>query len=128
MKKALAICLLVSAVILGANPEKKITIQSYENSIKSLMAGLDSENYGLVTSSAYMLGELKAENAVIPLMKMLRNSEDEETRIVAALALYKIGTASSIHAVYQASRFDESKRVRKLCLRFYMDYQQKTDL
>jgi hypothetical protein len=87
--------------------------------LKSLLMGVNSENYGLRTSSAYMLGELEFSESVIPLMKMLRNEENEEARIMAAVSLFKIGDARGIFAVKQAIRFDDSERVRKMCEKIY---------
>ena len=93
-----------------------------ESTVSSLLMGLNSENNGLKSSSAYMLGELKVSSAVVSLMRLLHNDDSEEVRISAALALYKIGTPMSIHAVKQASKFDESKRVSKLAHSFYSEY------
>jgi len=90
-------------------------------SVKNLLMGLNSENYGLKTSSAYMLGEIKAEEAVLPLMHMLRTETNEDARIVAALALFKIDDPKGIFAVKQAIRFDNSERVRKMCSNFYYE-------
>ena len=58
----------------------------------NLLVGLNSDNQGLMVSSAYFLGEIKSEKAVIPLMAMLHSSESQAARQVAALALYKITT------------------------------------
>lgn len=88
----------------------------------NLLVGLESDNFGLKTSSAYLLGEIHSSKAVIPLMKILRSDKNEEARITAALALYKIGDARGIFAVKQAIRFDESDRVSKLCRKFYNSY------
>ncbi|HSD62599.1 MAG TPA: HEAT repeat domain-containing protein [Ignavibacteriaceae bacterium] len=87
--------------------------------ITSLLIGLSSDNDGLRKSSAYMLGEIKATEAVIPLMKMLRIEKNEDGRIVAALALYKINDSRGVFAVKQAIKFDDSGRVRKMCTNFY---------
>jgi len=93
-----------------------------ESTIASLMEGLTSDNLGLKASCAYMLGELKVTGATIPLMRILHNDVNEELRISAALALYKIGTPISIYAVKQAGKFDESERVNKLAQNFYTEY------
>ncbi len=89
--------------------------------VKNLLAGLESDNFGLRTSSAFMLGEIKAEEAVLPLMHMLTTEESEDARIVAALALYKIDNPKGIFAVRQAIKFDGSGRVRKMCTNFYCE-------
>lgn len=102
-------------------PTSKSLIIS-ESTIKTLLLGITSENYGLRTSSAYMLGELKLKEAVIPLMRMLHNEKSEQARIMAAVSLFKIGDARGIFAVKQAIRFDKSERVSKMCEKIYSCY------
>jgi len=92
--------------------------------IKSLLLGVESENLGLQSSAAYMLGEFCCDKAVIPLLKILHNSPYEEMRIMAALSLYKIGDSRGIFAIKQAIKFDDSKWVSKLCDKFYRAYLQ----
>lgn len=87
--------------------------------ITNLLIGLNSNNFGLRTSSAFLLGEIKADEAVIPLMTMLRKEKNEDARIVAALALYKINDSRGVFAVKQAIQFDNSDRVKKMCSNFY---------
>jgi hypothetical protein len=103
-----------------ANP--KANIQIKDNTVETLIMGLNSSNVGLKSSSAYMIGELKLTEAIIPLLRILHTEKNEELRIAAALALYKIGSPVAIYAVKQSIRFDESERVSKLCSSFYNDY------
>jgi len=117
--------MLITAFLIGtsnaaSNPKAKIQINN--NTVKTLIMGLSSDNIGLKSSSAYMIGELQLSEAVIPLLRVLHNEKNEEVRIAAALALYKIGTPLAIYAVKQTIRFDESKRVSKLCASFYSEY------
>lgn len=105
-----------------AHSRPKTTTHIPQNTVESLLIGLNSDNIGLKSSSAYMIGELQISKAVIPLMKMLRESDNEDLRISAALALYKIGTPLAINAVKQAIKFDESERVSKHCASFYNDF------
>ncbi|MFI5237494.1 MAG: HEAT repeat domain-containing protein [Ignavibacteriales bacterium] len=107
----------------GGNQNEKVI--SSQSTVSSLLNGLHSENLGLKTSSVFMIGELQISEAIIPLMKILRDDENVEARISAALALYKIGSPMSINAVKQSIKFDESERVSKLCANFYNDYQRK---
>jgi HEAT repeat protein len=79
----------------------------------------------LKSSAAQILGDIKSDKAVIPLMKILKSSDDENLRIVAALSLYKIQNPMGMFAVRQAIRFDESTRVRNLCLKFYLDSEKQ---
>lgn len=90
----------------------------------NLMSGLASDNKGLRESAAFMLGEEKVTRAVVPLMRMLRSSDDESSRIVAALSLCRIGEARGVYAVRQAVKFDKSERVRRLCAWFYNQHVQ----
>ena len=124
MKLALTILFLtiIAIATLDASVIPKAKVKITQNTVSSLIEGLNSENLGLKSSSAYMIGELQLSKAVIPLMKILREDESDEMRIVAALALYKIGTPIAIHAVKQSIRFDDSERVSKLCANFYSEY------
>jgi hypothetical protein len=88
---------------------------------KNLLIGLNTDNYGLKSSAAQILGDIKSNKAVIPLMRILKSSDDENLRIIAAHSLYKIQSPMGMFAVRQAIRFDESARVRKMCLNFYLD-------
>jgi len=124
MKLALTILFLtiIAIATLDASVIPKAKVKITQNTVSSLIEGLNSENLGLKSSSAYMIGELQLSKAVIPLMKILREDESDEMRIAAALALYKIGTPIAIHAVKQSIRFDDSERVSKLCANFYSEY------
>lgn len=91
----------------------------------NLLHSLESDNYGVRTSAAQILGDIKSTKAVIPLMRMLKSSDDEKTRIIAALSLYKIGSSMGMFTVMQSAKFDESARVRKMCENFYKDHYVK---
>ena len=111
---------LISSSNAVTNP--KTNIQIKDNTVETLIMGLNSDNIGLKSGSAYMIGELKLKQATIPLLKVLHNEKNEEIRIAAALALYKIGSPIAIYAVKQAIKFDDSERVSKLCASFYVNY------
>jgi len=100
----------------------RMNVQIKDNTVETLIMGLNSDNIGLKSGSAYMIGELKLKQATIPLLRVLHNEKNEELRIAAALALYKIGSPVAIYAVRQAIKFDESERVSKLCASFYSNY------
>jgi len=93
----------------------------------NLIMGVNSSNFGLRVSAANMLGDLKSTGGVFALMQMLRNETDERGRIVAALALIKIGDPVGIYAVKQTGRLDSNDRVRKLCALFYQEYQTQAN-
>ena len=73
-------------------------------------------------NAMFDLGELRSEKAVIPLMAVLHSDADETSRIVAALALCRIGDARGTFAVKRAAKFDNSEKVRTLSAWFYNTY------
>lgn len=100
----------------------KGNINNLENSEKTLLSAIESENVGLSISSIQLLGELNSNNAVLPLMKILHNCQNEGSRIAASLSLYKIGDKRGIFALKMAAKYDNSERVRKMCNSFYTQY------
>jgi len=96
----------------------------YQQAVQNLLIGLASENDGLRRSSAYILGDIKSDEAVIPLMRALKSGADEKTQIVAALSLCKIGDARGVFAVEQEARFNDNVKVRNSCSWFYDRYVQ----
>lgn len=116
----LSLLFTVSAIA-GETPDRAKVTFNREVVEANLLAGIESTNFGLRTSAAMMLGDLKSDKAVFALMNMLRNEDDERARIVAALSLYKIGSSVGLYAVKQQARFDQSERVRKLCTLFYQE-------
>lgn len=103
----------------SATIAKKATIE------KNLIKALETDNEGVMLDAAYYLGEYKCEAGIIPLMKVLNDSEKDGLRIMAALALAKIGTGKSLYAVKQNIYFDDSESVRRFCLQFYTAAKEK---
>jgi hypothetical protein len=118
---AVLLLFLASPSFAGEKPDLG-SPEKYARAEQSLLIGLQSDNLGLRESSAFMLGELQSEKAVIPLMAMLRGDEHESSRVVAALALCRIGDAKGVFAVKRATRFDESNTVQARCAWFYNQY------
>ena len=94
----------------------------YSKIENNYLAGLNSDNVGLRTSSAYFLGEMKSHKAVIPLLKLLKNGETEESRIVAALSLYKIGSGIGIYRIKGLAETDKSEKVKRVMNRLLKTY------
>ena len=112
---AAAILILFSSALYSQDSIKVVPKLSDEEIELNYLAGANSDNLGLQVSAAYYLGERKSTKAVIPLMKILRESESVEARIMAALSLYKIGDNRGVHAIKQAIRFDDNEQVKKMC-------------
>jgi HEAT repeat protein len=96
----------------------------YDLAVQNLLVGIGDEfnNDGLRRSAIYMLGQLKAEEAVYPLMNVLHSSPDERSRMAAAWALCQIGNSRGEYAVKQAVRFDKSAKVQMHCAWYYNTY------
>lgn len=113
---------LIGSTVLYANSPVKKKTSNREIIIEYLMNGIRSDNFGLRTSSAFLLGEFKSDEAVIELLSMLHNEESDDARIMAALSLLKIEDPRGIYAIKQAIKFDESERVQKMCEKFYYHF------
>ncbi len=107
---ALAIILALPAT--ASDLKKEIGEARYDLAVQNLLNGVASTNDGLRRSAIYQLGELQAQDAVIPLMRVLRSCADERCRVAAAWALCKIGDERGVYAVKQAVRFDDSQKVK----------------
>jgi hypothetical protein len=119
---ALGIMLVLPAGAGDKTKKKLLPPEKYEAAVANLLVGLQSDNAGLRKSSAHMLGVLEADEAVIPLMHMLRECSDSCGRLVAALALCRIGDARGVYAVKQAVRFDDCPKLRIAAAWFYNQY------
>jgi HEAT repeat protein len=126
MKK---LAMLLGAVLFvigtGANAQAvkdQIGETKYDNAVENYLVALQGDNDGLRRSAIYMLGQLEAKDAVIPMMKVLRNCKDAKCRIAAAWALSKIGNAVGVYAVKQAVRFDDNLKVKTHAAWYYNLY------
>lgn len=108
--------LLLSFSTTFANGQLKSEYSKIEN---NLLNGIDSENQGLKLSSAYFLGEIQSDKAIIPLLEILHSSDEYSAKQVAALALYKINSARGMFAIKQAIKFEENAQTRRICKILY---------
>jgi HEAT repeat protein len=121
--RAFAVSALLAAPALAGVEEELSQAPDRAAAVEKLVAGLCGTDRAKIQESAFALGEARAKEAVIPLMAMLHDGE-EPCRIVAALALSRIGDERAAFAVKQAARFDESPKVRTLAAWFYEQYVQ----
>ncbi len=106
----------VTSTFAGPNPNTRETIE------QNYIEGINSDNTGLKVSSAYFLGEMKSDKAVIPLMKILREDNCDGARLAAALALIKIGDARGVYLVKRSIDFNDCEKVRKMARHLYSAY------
>ncbi len=113
---SLLLLLLLSFTTTFAKEQNK---SEYSKVEKNLLEGIASDNQGLKLSSAYFLGEIKSDKAILPLLEILHNSDECCAKQVAALALYKINSARGMFAIKQAIKFDENEQTRRICTILY---------
>lgn len=89
---------------------------------ENLIKGVKSDNSGLQTSCAYFLGEMKSGKALIPLLKLVKHGATEESRIIAALSLYKIHSKIGMCQLNGLAKSDKSELVRKVFERICKKY------
>lgn len=103
--------------------------------VDNLETGLTSDNYGLRISSAYILSQLissktidadDASKTIIPLLKIMNSEENDEARIVAALALYRLKSERGLSLLKYAAEKDNSARFSRIGASFYNAYYQKS--
>ncbi len=122
MKKTLFIALIIASTFttyLFSSTPMRMSLEKEKMFIENLLEGINSDNTGLKISSAYFLGEMKSEKALLSLMSMLKTGGTEGERIIAALSLIKLGNEKGLFAVKQRIVHDPSPFVRQMCKQFY---------
>ena len=110
-----------------AQADKEVsTTSKYETIEANYLTGLNSDNQGLKVSSAYFLGNIKSEKAVIPLMKMFRNQKNDGAKLVAAWSLLKIGDSRGVFLVKRESELGNCDGINCMLHQLYEDYCLKT--
>jgi hypothetical protein len=85
-----------------------------ESAIKSLEMGIQSDNAGLKRSAIYLAGIYEIDAVVGVLIKQLKKESDPNTRVLIALALYRIGNEEGLDAIEELVKNDDNLRVRKM--------------
>jgi hypothetical protein len=86
---------------------------------ENLLMGLNSTNDGLRHGCALMLGNIKSTHAVIPLMALLKQSDNFKLRTAAAWALCKIGDPRGTFAVMRAVEFSDCCKTKLVCAWYF---------
>ncbi len=105
----LTMVLILTVFVGSAGLAKEMNDEEYN---QYLLKALKDKNLGIRSSAAQLLGERKVEAAVKPLTKMLKTEEHYAVRIVAAVALYQIGTDEVLSIFKERIKRDRNKTVR----------------
>jgi hypothetical protein len=119
----LAIMIFTGIAFSQANKEVSISGNKTE---ENYLSALNSGNEELKVSSAYMLGEIKSEKAVVLLMDMFRKEKDDGAKLVAALSLLKIGDARGVFLVKRSIELGEKNGITIILQHLYKDYSLRT--
>ena len=129
--KYLSILLLVVSVVIcstalasapSAGTDGKFTEEKLRQIEENLIACLASESPGVRTSAALTLKQLKEiapeyalSRSVIPLMVVVNNEGfDQNSRIVAGLALHQLGSDRGDYAIKWTGYFTDATRVKHI--------------
>lgn len=88
----------------------------------NLIAGLNSENEGLVKSSIYFSGKYKMTESVESLIKIMKKSDRNDMKILAAHALYEIGDLRGLSAIGELAETEDNSFVREECRTLYSKF------
>jgi HEAT repeat protein len=103
-------CAMFLILLIGSSAfAQKTSDQKYN---QYLINSLNDENIGIRTSAAQLLGERKVQEAVDPLIKMLKSEQQYSARIVVAVALFNIGDEKALPELKNAAKSDKDKCVR----------------
>jgi HEAT repeat protein len=108
----LTMMLLTAAALFAQEPTAYKTFS--KNDVANLVNGISSENTGLKRSAVYMAGKYVVHETENALIEALKSENNEQDRILIALALYKIGSYDGYEAVKELSKYDESMKVRRI--------------
>ena len=91
--------------------------------VKNLALGLTSDCSGLKKSCIYYAGFYEIEGMVEPLAEQFVKETNPNTRILIALALYKIGTPEAIKAVENLVKNELDPKVKRIGMAILHDFQ-----
>jgi HEAT repeat protein len=97
-----------------SNLTKNQTSEIPEAFIQNLAMGITSDCTGLKKSCIYFAGFYEVEGMVEPLANQLTKETDPNTRILIALALYKIGTPEAVQAIEKLVKNELDAKVKRM--------------
>lgn len=119
MKKLLLIMVLMFSVIFAGKFNISKEHPKFEQIEENLIHNISSENTGVLYTSILMLGDIKSENSVNKLARILRGEYPQEIKIASALSLAKIGTTYSKYIIKRVTDLTEDKKIAELLNKFY---------
>lgn len=98
------------------------------NAVKSLIAGINSENYGLKRNCIYFAGLYRIKEASDALEKVLLDKSVPENQILAALSVYRIDNDEVLARLRDYARVQENTEVKRMYLAVYKQHQDDSGI
>ncbi len=108
----------------------KMNAQEYnfsDREISNLVAGIESENNGLMRSSVYFAGFYKVKDAVASLVKKLETEDDPSNVILIAMAIYKIGDKEAMMKVLDTANNSYNPKIKRMLTAITLEYLNETN-
>jgi HEAT repeat protein len=109
-----AVLTIAVMVTLGVTGLMAQPVKFNDNHVKTLCQGITSENLGLRRSAIYQAGKYAVNGTCESLLTQLKVEDDPSTKVLIALALYKIGDEEGMEAVEFLAKNDSDKEVRRM--------------
>lgn len=94
-------------------------IELPKEAVANLLLGIQSDNYGLKTSSIYFAGKYKVIEAAQKLIKEINNSNDDDLSLMVAWSLFRIGDDSCCKELSKISNNHPSADLRAFCSKLH---------
>ena len=98
-----------------------------EKVVANLVMAINSDNAGLRKSAIYLACKYQINGTVDALIHVLNSEESGSMKVLAALALYEIGSPKGLDAVLKSAIWDNNEFVKKMNSIIYIDYKQRMD-
>ncbi|MGE5432487.1 MAG: HEAT repeat domain-containing protein [Syntrophomonadaceae bacterium] len=105
-----------------ANSAPAEALRKNMNAVGNMIMGIESDNDGLSKNCVYFAGLYRVPEAVQPLLKKMRNETDPSTKVLIALALFRIGDPEGMEMIESLSVKDPDPKVRRMCSAIYNEY------
>lgn len=121
-----------SVLIAGPQPKAALSKARIQHIEKNILANLQNDVLEIRSTTIQLIIDMHKSNikvdldfVVIPLLDILKTSEEPELRIYSALALYYLQSDLGKFAVSRRITYDDSPRVSNMCKRLTTHWDSK---
>ncbi len=118
-----AAAMLLSSSVFAMNSSSNLKTEIPDKMVQNLALGIASDNLGLKTDCIYYAGFYEIEGLVEPLVEQLSKESNPNTKVLIALALYKIGSPEAMNAIKNLAKNDVDPAVKKMGIAILAGFQ-----